>query len=296
MNINKIILLTSLATLLYTHVVYPLDWLKIHEKARSITINESLKTAASDPGSVEKLYSLAIIYLNAKQDTDAQEIFFRIIKNDPSIFQAQWGLAEILRRQKYYTDSEKILAQIIEEHPFFSPAYISLAYLKYTQADFKQVQRLAITVIKNGPARSDTDTLARAYTIYAGAKGLIASKGGPMAKIINGTQVLPNLKRAETLKPNDPEVLFGLGNFYFLAPKIAGGDITKSVEYFEKCTKKDPLLTDAYVRLAQIYKAKKDKAKYKFYINKAQSIDPENELLKDELGQVCKFNCETVKE
>ncbi len=47
---------------------------------------------------------------------------------------------------------------------------------------------------------------------------MLASNGGPIAKVINGSQVLSNLKRAEALQLDSSEVLFALRIFYFLAP------------------------------------------------------------------------------
>jgi Tfp pilus assembly protein PilF len=136
----------------------------------------------------------------------------------------------------------------------------------------------------------------RAYLLLAGAKGMIASRGGLLSKVINGTAVLPNLKKAETLQPDSQVVMFGLGSFYFLAPAIAGGNINKARDYLEKAIKVDPLFADAYVRLAQVYKVRGDNEKYEKYLRTAWEIDPENALLKDfERGQ-CRFNCVTVEE
>ena len=164
------------------------------------------------------------------------------------------------------------------------------------QSDFKEAIRLVTKVQKQGKNKVDLSNYARAYAIFAGAKGMIASNGGPLSKVVNGMQVLPTLKKAERLQPNSPAVLFGLGSFYFLAPRVAGGNVDKALEYLERAIAADPLFADAYVRLAQIYKNKGNEQKYELYIDKALEIDPDNELAKDEISGICKFNCVTVKE
>ncbi|MCF7908287.1 MAG: tetratricopeptide repeat protein [Candidatus Omnitrophica bacterium] len=269
--------------------LFALDWINLHQQA-------STQTLSKNPQSENELYIQGLVYLNEHKDNEAKEVFDKLISQNNNLFEARWGLAEVLRRKKALKQSQEILDQIIQTNPGFSPAYITLAYIKYTQTKFNEAAKLALKVIKQGPEASDIDNFSRAYLIFAGSKGLIASKGGPLSKLINGTQVLPNLKRAEKLRPDAPEVLFGLGNFYFLAPGIAGGNLDKAQDYLKRCLKKDPSFADAYVRLAQVYKAKNNAEQYELYLKKAKAIDPLNELLNDELSGECKFNCQTVEE
>jgi tetratricopeptide (TPR) repeat protein len=275
---------------------YALDWKRLHEEADKKDVKEAKITVEKNPDSLDNLYILALVYLNHHKDPEAQEAFKAMLAIDPSSVEAQWGLAEALRRRKEIKESESLLVKIMKSSPEFSPAYISLAYIRYTQADFKEAIRLALKVKKQGRDNVDLSNYARAHAIFAGAKGMIASRGGPLSKLINGTQVLPNLKKAEGLQPDSPAVLFGLGSFYFLAPRIAGGNVAKALEYLERAIAADPLFADAYVRLAQIYKSNGDDKKYKFYINKALEIDPDNELARDEIAGICKFNCVAVEE
>ena len=85
--------------------------------------------------------------------------------------------------------------------------------------------------------------------------------------------------------------MFGLGSFYLLAPAFAGGDINKAEEYLKKALAADPLFADVYVRLAQVYKLKGDKDNYRFYLEKAFKVDPENQLAVDIKSGKCKFIC-----
>jgi tetratricopeptide (TPR) repeat protein len=275
---------------------YGLGWKKLHEKADRMSLDNALSAVAKNPDSVDELYVLALVYLNIHKDRQAGDIFQKIISLNPQVIEAKWGRAEVLRRQRRFKESQELLNEVIESVPSFSPAYITLAYIKYMKMDFAKAVRLALTVINQGRENVDLNNYTRAYLIVAGSKGMLASHGGPLAKIFNGMAVLPNLKKAEKLEPDSQAVLFGLGSFYFLAPAIAGGNIEKALYYLERAIQVDPLFADAYVRLAQVYRMKGDKEKYEQYLNKALQIDPQNELAQDAKSKKCAFNCLTVKE
>jgi len=273
---------------------FSLGWKDLHEQADKISLKQALLAATIKPGSIEDLYVLGLVYLNLHKDKEAQQAFERIIRFDRQTQEARWGLAEALRRQNKLDESEKILNEVIKDNPEFSPAYISLGYLKYTQAEFKKTVELAAKVMKQGREAVDLSNFTRSYLLFAGAKGMLAQNGGPLAKVINGTAVLPNLKKAEELQPDSAAVLFGLGSFYFLAPFIAGGNRDKALAYLEKAIATDPLFADAYVRLGQVYKMKGDNEKFQYYLDKALQIDPHNALAQDAKQAKCKFICVTL--
>lgn len=280
----------------FTQSSFALDWIKIHNQSDQTSLSEALNLIEKDPESIDKIYLLALVYLNVHKDIEAGEFFSKILNKDPKSIQAKWGLAEVMRRQNKIEASEKMLNQIIGEAPEFWPAQITLAYVKYTKQEFDEAVKIATKVSKADRASIDLSNYARSYLIIGGAKGMIASRGGPLSKVINGTQVLPNLKKAESLQPDSAAVSFGLGSFYFLAPMIAGGSKQKAKEYLEKAIKADPLFADAYVRLAQLYKMQGDVEKSRVYLNKALEIDPENTLVQDFRTGKCKFACITVED
>ncbi|MCK9604242.1 MAG: tetratricopeptide repeat protein [Candidatus Omnitrophica bacterium] len=270
---------------------FALDWKRLHEEADRKNLPEALLAAEKHPGSIAELYMLGLVYLNLHKDKEAEDIFNRIIKSGPATVEARWGLAESLRRQHQPEKSEIILKEVMRLDPGFSPAYISMAYLKYINMDFNGTVRLALKVIQQGRGDVDLSNYVRAYTLYAGAKGMIAHYGGPVSKVINGMAILRNLKKAEELQPDSTAVNFGLGTFYLLAPPLAGGNLDKAEEYLKKAVTLDPLFVDACIRLAQIYKIKGDDKQYDYYIEKASEIDPKNVLLIDTLSGKCKFIC-----
>jgi len=274
---------------------YAFDWKEIHEKADIITPAVALVNVEENPDSLDSLYLLGLVYLNEYRNNEAEKVFEKMLSQDPNIWEAQWGLAEVFRRQRKLDKSEKILDDVIESNPGFSPAYISLAYLKYVQRDFKASIKLAREVIDQGKDNVDLTNFVRAYCLVAGGQGMLAHYGGPLAKLAHGTRVLPNLKKAEELQPDSPAVLFGLGSYYLLIPKVLGRDIDKAEQYLLRAIAIDQNFPDAYVRLAQVYQAKGDSGKYKMYLNKALALDPENELALDALQGKCAFACFSVE-
>jgi tetratricopeptide (TPR) repeat protein len=274
---------------------FSLEWKKIHEEADQKGLADAWYKLEKGFSSQEEAYLVGLLFLNQRKDSEAQKVFQDMLKKDPKSKEAKWGLAETLRRQNKLEESQRMLEGIIQSAPDFSPAYISLAYIKYTKLDFRGTLDLASKVVDQGREAVDLSNYTRGYLLVAGGKGMLASKGGIFAKIGEGTQVLPNLKKAEELQPDSPAVLFGLGSFYFLAPGIAGGNIDKAKEYLERAVSLDPFFADAYVRLAQVYRAKGDKEKFEGYLKRALEIDPQNTLAQDARSTSCKFICVTVK-
>lgn len=271
--------------------VFPLDWQNLHEEADKKSLSETLSATERSSDSINDLYLLGLVYLNLHKDNEAKEVFSKILSTDSGIYEAKWGLAEVLRRQHDLEKSIEMINQVLATDAEFSPAYITLAYIKYIQLDFQKATELAYRVLKQGKENVDLSNYTRGYLLVAGSRGMLANSHGLLAKLINGTAVLPNLKKAEKLQPNSAAVLFGLGCFYFLAPTIAGGDKVKALDYLERSIKIDPLFADAYVRLAQIYKGKGDNAKFTAYMAKALAIDPQNELALDFQSKKCRFIC-----
>jgi len=259
----------------------------MHENADNLNISDLQEEAST----IGYQYLKGLVFLNKHKDEKAEEAFKNILNSDKNQIEARWGLAEVMRREHKLKKSEEILKEIIEERTDFSPAYISLAYIEYTTMDWKQAIRLAEKVIDQGRDKVDTSNYVRAYLIIAGSRGLIAYHGGLFTKLFEGLRVFSTLKKAAKIRPDSAAVALGMGSFYLLAPAIAGGDIDKAETYLKDAIESDPLLADAYVRLAQVYKAKGDPERYKAYLDKAVRIDPGNELANDIKSGKCNFIC-----
>jgi tetratricopeptide (TPR) repeat protein len=286
----KKILICACVCLLSVSPCVAWEWQEVHRLASSIPAREAAVNAEKNPGSGEALYLLALVNLRLHQDTRASVLFQKIRSVDPQSMPALWGEAEVLRRQHKLAESLLILDTVIEKSPAFYPAYITKAYISYLQGDFKGAVLLAQRVIEN-KEKIDRDTHVRALVILAGARGLIAHYAGPVAKLLTGTSVLPTLKKAEKIEPGSAVVKLSLGAFYLLAPRAAGGNAVLARKYLQDAIEADPLLADAYVRLAQAYKAAGDDKKYNAMLKKAQKIDPGNELARDVSSGRCFFVC-----
>jgi tetratricopeptide (TPR) repeat protein len=273
------------------HLCYGLDWKMLHEEADNKNISDARDAVKLNTDSIEDLYVLGLVYLNMHKDKEAGFIFNKILSLKPDSLEARWGTAEVLRRTHNLKKSQSMIDEILKTDPKFWPAYITLAYIRYIEMKFEGAVKLAHKVRDQGREKVDFSNYVRAILLIAGAKGMIAHYGGPLSKAINGTAVLPNLKRAEKLQPNSAGVTFGLGSFYFLAPRVIGGSKEKAEKYLKRTIEIDPYFVDAYVRIAQLYRIKGDNSKYKEYIKKAEEIDPQNEILLDFKSGACKFIC-----
>ncbi|MBU1124964.1 MAG: tetratricopeptide repeat protein [Candidatus Omnitrophica bacterium] len=270
---------------------FALDWKRLHEYADALSLQDAVSISLHNPDSLESLYVEGLVYLRQYDIDKAEGSFRRMQALDASSIESAWGIAECLRRRRDYPASIRALAHIVSESPNFSPAYITLAYIHYLQRDFERAAALALTVVKQGAEEVDHTNLVRGYSMFAGAKGMIAHYGGPLSKILNGRMVLPYLRKAERIDPESSAVLFGLGNYYLLIPAILGRNPAKAEEYFLRALKADPLFADVYARLAQVYKLRGEEERYREYIRKTLELDPGNEVALDIKKGTCLYVC-----
>lgn len=289
--LNKVIAFAVICCLFKLNLSYALDWKDLHDKADKRALADVLAAVQKNPDSIEDLYLLGLVYLNLHKDKDAEEAFKMILAKDSRAIEAEWGIAEVFRRQHKLKESKELLSKVMDANPGFLPAYITLAYIRYIQLDFNETLRLANKVIKEGKDKICLSNYVRALLLAGGTRGILAHYGGPVSKLVNGTRVFSYLRKAQEFQPESAAVMFGLGSFYLLAPKFSGGDLEKAEGYLKQSIELDPLFPDAYVRLAQVYKAKGDNIKYLQYLGAALKIDTENELAMDIKSGKCKFIC-----
>ncbi len=130
------------------------------------------------------------------------------------------------------------------------------------------------------------------------ALGRWASEEGFFAKVKHKDTILAMMRKVEKLKPS---IYHGglerfWANFYALAPSVAGGDIKKSKEYFEKAVKAAPEYLGSKVLFAEVYhKEKGDGKAFKKELeevlaspNGPEDITPENIMWKKRAEKLLK--------
>ena len=219
-------------------------------------------------------------YLKLRKDVLAEEETKKILSIEPDDVCALWARAEILRRDYKFKESQELLKEVLGKYPGYAPALISFAYIKYRYNKFQEAARLLKEALKQPDLERENQALI--YTLMATINAKRAAQGWLLSKVAYGTRIRGYFEKAKSIAPDLPEVRLGLGSFYLLAPKIAGGgDVDRAIEELEWAVKLAPDFATANPRLAQAYKLKGNMEKYNFYIKKAKELDPGNEALKE---------------
>lgn len=221
----------------------------------------------------------AMYLLRTRRDKDALVIFEEILAKQPDDIEALWGKAEVLRRSRDYKQAEALLNTILSKNSCHIPSLISLSYIRYKDDRLNEAQKLINRVLKTQGLDKHDEALA--YMMLGTINSRRSSKGWLFSKIKYGTQIKGHFLKAKELAADMPEVYLGLGTFYLLAPSIVGGNLDKAIKELENAVKLAPDFATANARLAQAYKKMGDEKKYKFYLTRAQELDPDNEVLRE---------------
>jgi Tfp pilus assembly protein PilF len=277
---NKLVSMgISVLVLLIATNAWALDWKPLHEKADTEKYDTLLAESKRNPHSPEALYMFALSCLKNYKTLEARQAFEKMLALNPESIEARWGLAELFRRNHEFERARKDLEDVIKKDPGYAPAIITLAYMFFDKREFDDSMRLGYKVIRLGRRNVDVTNVVRAYLLIGGSKGMIANQGGTWTKLVQGTQVMGYLRKAQSLQPENADVYFGLASFYCLAPGFAGGDKKKGIALLEKALALDPYLVVAYARLAQTWHRLGDELKYHIYLDKAMALDPKDSLV-----------------
>jgi Tfp pilus assembly protein PilF len=268
-----------------------LDWVRLHNLVHEMNYQDAQAFLDNDVEGVEDQYMQGLINLKYMDNENAKQIFEDILARDPSIYQARWGVAEALKGLYEYDASEQLLGSLIDEKKDFAPAIMSAAHLAYLRYSLKDVIDLTGQIIRMKPGEVDLETQLYAHGLYSAAHGLLTLDAGPLSIAFHGYTSLRHLKILRKIDPDSFVSYFGWGNFYLLAPKVFGGDVTKAEDYYRKVIELNPKFPDVYVRLAEIYKKNGETEKYQEFIDKALELDPQNALAVDVLNQKCVYMC-----
>lgn len=266
------------------------DWRAAHRDTASREAARALWEAGAPSGEAAAHYRFALACLTFHAVDQAEAALDRVAQDPEAERAAAWVRAEILRRRHRLAESRAALEAILAEEPPFYPARMSLAYVRFLGGDFAGAVQDAMAVLE---VRGEVDPLniVRAHLVVTGASGFLAHYGGLVAKAVHGTRVLTHLRAAESLAPELPEVRFARGCYYLLAPRLAGRDLTRALDYLGRAVEGDPENAEFVVRLAQAHRALGDEAKYEALLSRARELDPGNELLLDIESGRCLFIC-----
>ncbi len=160
--------------------------------------------------------------------------------------------------------------------------------------EFKKLKEKDISKAINALTMKEIDILYWS----AAALGKWAKANGIMSSLKYKEQILSMIKKVESLKP---DYFYGavdryMGGFYALAPGIAGGDMDKSKERFQRAMKNAPENLGTKVFYAEVYLTKEDEEKeFEKVLNEVlaapngpEDIAPENIMEKRKAADLLK--------
>lgn len=239
--------------------------------------------------------------LERKPDKSAQDVYIltlfhyrdfqktKLKKLESDSARALSGTPELLLLQGItlmwdhrHAESRRVLAGLVAAHPDFFPAAVTLAHLDYLRRDFERSYAGARRLIDRKKELSRFH-LTVSLLVASGAKGVLAQRN-LVSAIPAYFEVNGYLKEAQKQLPDSAEVLYALGTYHLLTPSITGGDLDVAVALLEQSRRLAPLNPGVYVRLAQAYRARGLALVSRQYLEQARAIDPQDELLLDDLS------------
>ena len=230
----------------------------------------------------EDVYILTIIYYREFQKARLKKLFREYEEKMPDhpVIKLLQGI--ILMADHRLSESHGVLIGVLRTHPDFHPARVTLAHLNYLQKDFDRSYREALDLIGRKKELSGFH-FAVSLMVASGAKGVLVKKN-PVRAIPAHFEVTGYLKEAAKQMPGSAEVLYAWGSYYLLTPSIAGGDLDQAIALLERSRKLSPFNPGVYVRLAQACRARGFRVAAGQYLEYARRLDPQDELLQDELS------------
>ena len=224
----------------------------------------------------------AFILLKNRNDKQALVILEQVLDGEPGNLDALWGKAEVLRRKRDYKEAQALLNNVLKKNPSHSSALLSLSYIRLKEDNLKDALKLVNRALVS--SRSNKENQALAYVMLGTINAARAARGSFFSKITYGLRIKGYFLKARKLAPNLPETHLAIGTFYLSAPKIIGGNLDLAIQELEQAVRIAPEFATANARLAAAFKIKGNLERYNYYSNRAEKLDPENEVLKEIKG------------
>ncbi len=242
-------------------------------------LTKNQKIEITDINEPPSLIEKAREFLRIRKNMEALVILDKILSTDPNNLDAICGKAEVFRRARQYKLAELMFKDVLNARPDYAPALIRLSYIKANNGDFKESISLAEQAFIT--SENDRQNRALAYMIFGLINNAARPKPGIISGINHGLTTKNYLLKAVELAPELPETHLNLGTFYLKAPMFQGRDLNNAIKELEYALNMAPDYPEANARLAQAYKMKRQEAKFKFYFDKAKSLDPNSGILRE---------------
>jgi tetratricopeptide (TPR) repeat protein len=233
-------------------------------------VTEAEDILKRDPNNLDAHRILGRIYTRMIGDTQQGKInedmlhkatdqYEKIVAKDPKDIESWLTLGRLYRTARSSVDAEKAYAQVLAIDPANEDALTGLAIVYSDVGDTKKAIEKLQAVTNKDPNPRTLAALASAYEQLRDYK--------------SAAEVL---RKAIDLDPENSRVKRALARNLLYSAAETPGNLDESLKYYQAFADEDPHDTEALLRIAEIYREKRDFAKAREFLDKAKASDPEN--------------------
>jgi tetratricopeptide (TPR) repeat protein len=233
-------------------------------------VTEAEDILKRDPNNLDAHRILGRIYTRMIGDTQQGKInedmlhkatdqYEKIVAKDPKDIESWLTLGRLYRTARSSVDAEKAYAQVLAIDPANEDALTGLAIVYSDVGDTKKAIEKLQAVTNKDPNPRTLAALASAYEQLRDYK--------------SAAEVL---RKAIDLDPENSRVKRALARNLLYSAAETPGNLDESLKYYQGFADEDPHDTEALLRIAEIYREKRDFAKAREFLDKAKASDPEN--------------------
>ena len=201
--------------------------------------------------------------INEEMLRAATEQYEKITAKDPKDMESWLTLGRLYRTARNSVEAEKAYSQALTIDPNNEDALTGLAIVYSDVGDTKKAIEKLQAVTKKDPNPRTLAALASSYE-----------------QLHDYRSAAEVLRKAIDLDPENSRVKRALARNL-----LASGNLDESLKYYKEFSDDDPHDTEALLRMAEIYREKRDFAKAREILDKAKAADPENlEVRYDEVN------------
>src|SRR5580700_3306612 len=232
-------------------------------------VTEAEDILKREPNNLDARRILGRIYTRMIGDTQgkvneemlraATEQYQKIVAKDPKDIESWLTLGRLYRTARNSVEAEKAYAQALALDANNEDALTGLAIVYSDVGDTKKAIEKLQAVTNKDPNPRTLAALASAYEQLRDYK--------------SAAEVL---RKAIDLDPENSRVKRALARNLLYSAAETPGNLDESLKYYQGFADEDPHDTEALLRIAEIYREKRDFAKAREFLDKAKASDPEN--------------------